>query len=318
MIEGFRCPCQTCSSPPGDQAIAAFAKLRTVCPALNQVFIPDSLWPRYRAFLEQPPDGAHHMAGCFGAFHPLGQLPKLTLPVHRFLLENRNRRPVAASYLGALQEKWVLEPDHLSRHHALRQYLGKVTELLLAENLRNDGWHIDGLEAWGDQPDILAQNASGRPFAIEVKRIGELDETYAAIAGNCSDMIGYSSAIAADYVLTRLYEATYQFGSDERCKVGCLVCFSIGWLTLQKVFDKHIGIDWTCPALSGDEDEALRQIRARLVAKRPSFPHDLAQRISILDEVWVLREDRLDLDFLCRFPLPPDSLLGGHERRGTN
>ena len=140
------CPCQSPASVEGTP-IENLEKVRELCSALRHVYLPDDVWPDVKAWHSTPdPVALHHSV--FALALERGHLARLTNPIHRYLLQDG---AVAAGlrtqYREDLKERWMLHADHRRRHQLCRIYLGRITELQVAEWLESQGWTITELEA---------------------------------------------------------------------------------------------------------------------------------------------------------------------------
>src|SRR5262245_38522873 len=110
------CACQISRIDEGQDAFAVLESVRAECPALREVFLPDDVWPEFKAWHAKPDEVALHCSMLVLALDR-GHLERLTLPVHRYLLDgDRLRTDVRANYVKDLRERWMHYADHLERH----------------------------------------------------------------------------------------------------------------------------------------------------------------------------------------------------------
>lgn len=283
--------------PLWEDAPAAFAVIREQCSALNSVVVPDAVWPDYLKATQGPVDEAFHQPIMYGAYLD-GCLCKFTGPIHRYLLDPRYMARVASGYGTCLRERWFLETDHLSRHQEARRYMGKYEELMLADHLEESGWSIDGMEAWGDEADIIAHDALGILHCIEVKYIGRYDDLHNSIVRSVqggADVIAVSPYAGANYVMSRVYVAARQLADKRGRKVACVVIDRFAWNTLQISLGGEGWINWKAPKLFDVADESWLRIQESMSKTSPGFPGDLGSRVAELDEVQLYVQDWPDL-----------------------
>ena len=120
ILSSKTCACS--SYPLPDQLtdqIAAFYKLRSMCPALK-LTIPDEIEGKHKYFSKSEPDEAFHCSIPFLAYRQ-GYLSDFTKALHRYVLDGSElRKEVTAQYKNDLREKWVLEIDEISRYEKAR------------------------------------------------------------------------------------------------------------------------------------------------------------------------------------------------------
>lgn len=164
---------------------------------------------------KEPEKTAFHQSTLVLAFRR-GHLDRITSPIHRYCLSNNNT--LTNQYKKDLSEAWVSCADSSERHKKFRIWMGKMTELKVAEWLEVTDWKIEGMEAWGGKNDIKAKNPDNEATLIEVKYIGQNDEDFkhlvAHLAGG-SAVQSLNPYVAFNYVLFRIFEATYQFINDQ-------------------------------------------------------------------------------------------------------
>jgi hypothetical protein len=223
------CACQKAFAKSEADLIAEFKALRESCPVLRTILIPDFIeWDHARTDLDR--NNTDHDSILFLAFKRR-YLHRLTLPIHKYLLDGEApRSDLTQQYKKDLQERWFIRPDPLKRHRNSKGYLGRLSELLVAEWAENtENVRITGLEATGKDHDILTVSTDGSAGAIEVKFIGTMDSTFEKmlamkIFGGAVDV-----PTASDFLLTRIYEAAKQLADYQHRKTVVIVIDEMAW-----------------------------------------------------------------------------------------
>lgn len=291
------CPCQQVVKAIAD-AIAEFKSLRESCPALRTILIPDLVeWERAYANLDQ--DDSGHRPILLVAFM-WGCLHRLTLPIHKYLMNVDSPRPdLTAQYRMDLQERWFMRPDSENRHKKSKGYLGRLSELLIAQWAENTGGlRIIGLEATGSDHDILTISTDGNEGAIEVKFIGTEDSDFEKLR----TMKNFGAAdlpTASDYLLTRIYEAAKQLADYPYKKTVIIVIDDFPWnssfkAALSPTFDYGYA-DLRNPKLKSRNPSWLEYLQ-NLKESHPQIESDLASTILSLEErIHIFRLNRQTL-----------------------
>jgi hypothetical protein len=180
------------------------------CPALNQLLIPD--WTAFEeADHSLMKSVATHRSMPLLAFQE-GYLPRLTRVIHKYLMDgDAVKASVTANYRSDLRERWQQCDDPLERHRHSSMYLGKPMELFVAQDLESTGIAVVGLEATGQECDIVGVD-NGQRLCVEVKFIGTENATFLAIEKSLTEggiIGGFSEKpyTAHDYLISRLFEA---------------------------------------------------------------------------------------------------------------
>lgn len=275
-----------CGEPRG-----IFADIRSRCPAIREVYVPDDLWPRFDRWHNSPDPVAQHRSILVLALER-AYLPRLTSPVHQYLFRDGKLRPeLTQQYRRDLREQWMFDPDPERRHSQSKIFMGKVTELQVAQWLDANGWSVTGLEAIGGGPDVEAIAPDGQTVAFEVKHVGIEDNYFRAIleslAGRHSGQSA-SSYDAANYLLFRVYEAARQLGKTPGMKVAVVAINDLAWDHFELQLRER-WIDWSAPKLydscSGASPDWEMFMRSQ--DQHPRLHEDLAETLDVLDEVWV-------------------------------
>ncbi|MDI6711614.1 MAG: hypothetical protein QMD96_00085 [Anaerosomatales bacterium] len=287
------CACSALQPIREPSGIEEFIRVRSVCPALQKVFVPEDIWPRFEAWHRRRPDSSLHRSILFLAAQR-GCLARLTSPVHRFLLRGDEiHERISSQYRRDLQERWVLESDPTERHRRARIFLGRLAELLVAEWLDSQGWAVTGLEALGAASDIEATAPSEHAStSFEVKFIGEDDTCFdmlvRAVNGQPKGWCA-SPYDAANYPLYRAYEAARQLQRVSNARrIAVLVIDGLSWSN----FDVQLlegWIDWLSPSFH--DTDSWRAFAATQGSKYPRSSKELAAALQSVDAVWVLRWD---------------------------
>src|SRR5262245_29558793 len=114
-VSNNSCGCLTVLVDSDAAEIEILAAIRADCPAL-QLFLPDDIWPKFKAWHAKRDVVAKHRSILLYALK-YGYLARLTGPIHRYLIENGAlRQGVKREYLRALRETWMFYSDALERH----------------------------------------------------------------------------------------------------------------------------------------------------------------------------------------------------------
>lgn len=292
-ISSFKCGCVGSKSSSRTEALDQFAAIRSSCPALREVLVPDDVWPSFREAHASTPKGVPHASLVFMAFQE-GYLGAITGPIHRFLLDqDGSRRKIDPNYLADLRELWMLSDDEVKRHEKGRGYRGKLTELQLADALHADGWAVHGLAALGEQVDVSAIDPGGLAHHIEVKFVGQESEDFksdAASYRNEGGGIWFDMSAGHNYLVTRAFEAARQLkraGAPPK-RVVCLVIGTRPWRYLSELVDGVLEIDWQTPGIVDcHEKSSWHEYFDRLRDDMPEIAGSLSDTILTAHELWV-------------------------------
>ena len=150
------CSCSQRQGRVSEGSLEIFAAVRSRCPALHRIFVPDEVWPSFQQWHRQPDLIARHRSILLLAMER-DHLGRATSAGHRYLMTaGLPRSDVRQQYLRDLRERWMLYPDPIERHQKSRMFLGRLVELQCAEWLELQGWTVSGLEALREGPDIDA------------------------------------------------------------------------------------------------------------------------------------------------------------------
>jgi hypothetical protein len=281
------CPCLSASMTSGGDAITEFKALREECPALRTILIPDfAVWER--AYFELNKDSSGQRPILLTAFKR-GYLHRITLPIHRYLMDGDSpKSDLTAQYRKDLQERWFLRPNPLDRHKKSKGFLGRLSELLIAQWIEdNSNLTITGLEATGREHDIVAVSPDGRKKAMEVKFIGTSDSFFEKLLAMKIFGGAYDVPTAADFLLTRIYEASKQLADYPYKKTAIIIIDEMTWCSgfdaaLCSDFWGHA--DLRNPKLKSPNRDWLQFVE-NLKERYADIESDLAPAIGSLDEI---------------------------------
>lgn len=284
------CGCTIARADNGAVSIDILEAIRTSCPALNSVFLPDDTWPDFKVWHAEPDRVAAHRSMLLLALER-GHLSRLTSPIHRYLIKNGGLRPgVRRQYVKDLRERWMHYPDPLERHHKSRMFTGRVAELQCAEWLETGGWMITGLEALRQGADIEAKTVSGGVTAFEVKAIGSKDADFETILRSMAQgpSGGAVSAYAGiNYLLFRVYEAAKQLAQFHGHRIAMVVIDDLTWWRFEMQLRDHL-IDWANPTFLG-HDPAWESFIKEQEKRYPELRVELPSVVAGINGTWVIR-----------------------------
>ena len=238
------CNCLKRQKHVGEGLLEVFADIRSHCPALNRIFVPDEVWPDFQQWHRQPDTIAHHRSILLLAMER-GYLGRVTSAVHRYLIAEGLPRPnVRQQYLQDLRERWMFCSDPIERNQKYRMFSGKLVELQFAEWLELQGWRVSVLEAFRKGPDIEAYASDGRATAFEVKFVGIEDDDFASILASLARQpAGRSVSLydPVDYLLFRVYEAAKQLQQVKCDRIAVVVVEESTW---QNRFEIQLSGGW--------------------------------------------------------------------------
>jgi hypothetical protein len=263
-------------------------RIRENCVVLRQILLPDDIWPKYQAVSIDVMDRARHKPIILLALK-YGYLSKITSPLHNYLTRNgRIKSHLKKQYLQDLRETWLTNDQSDLRHHQLsRIFLGKLTELQIAEWIEEQGWSVSNLAALCGAADIEAMSAKGDKFFLEVKFIGESDEIFQKRLEECGG--SFNSYDGANYVLFRSYEAARQLQSFNR-KFIIIVINNLAWPYLSLPINDGY-INWDSPMFflleaSNDWHAFLHKQKE----KYRDIDDDLNRYFRNINQLWIVRQ----------------------------
>ena len=103
------CLCQTGLAVKDSNILETFSHVRNKCPVLKELLVPDSIWLDFKRSAIEPMNEALHKSILLLALSR-GYLNRITLPMHKYLIENGNpRKEITKQYIIDLQERWLQE-----------------------------------------------------------------------------------------------------------------------------------------------------------------------------------------------------------------
>jgi len=298
MQDWTACICGT--PPPSDLSpIASFSEARAGCPALRELFLPDSIWPEIKGRWEHPDDTVSHRSVLWEAYR-CGCLNRVTSPIHRFLLTAAGtlRGDTRPQYVKDLQERWLLYQEPLERHQKWKAFHGRLVELQFAEWLgKEKSYEITGLEALGAQSDVETVSPSGSSAAFEVKFIGPDDADFEM---QLKSLKGEAAAgfVSPDAAINRLafsvYKAARQLQNATTKKTAAIIVDGCAWwkICLQL---REKWIDWADPKF-------VHSHEGWSALKYPGLPDDLGETIRSINSIWILQTS--EFEFLLKYEIP--------------
>lgn len=304
--------CNCITAPADDERsydLHSFEELWRNCTALNNVFIPQRDWINYRDFCLAERDEAQHQPIMWLAYRR-GYLGNFTRPIHQFILEGKpETNTITKKYKGDLAERWFLKGCFLERYRASRIFEGRVAELRFTLWLRQNGWEISSLEAYGGQFDIEAQSPKATQTLFEVKYLATeeyrfLIDVQALKNGGVS--VGCASLYSPlDYLLCRAYEAANQLDGAGPARIATLILKDYSVFNLQ--LEDH-WIHWDNPSLF-KKDQDIQPFLDKFRKKYPNFEDDMVSRFKSLSQIWILQDTR-DSGLELKYRIDP---VTGHQ-----
>jgi hypothetical protein len=197
------------------------------------------------------------------------------------------RSDLTAQYKKDLRERWFIPPDPVNRQKRSKGYLGRLSELLIAQWAENtEGLRIIGLEATGSKHEILTISTDGSEGAIEVTFIGTMDSDFEKlltrkIFGGAPDL-----PTASDFLLTRIYEAAKQLTDYQYRRTAIIVIDEMAWnLSFGAALSPAFGYaDLRNPNLQSRNTVWLEYLQNLKEESHPQIESDLASTILSLEE----------------------------------
>jgi len=282
------CICRQWHVPVSDSVLLeTFEAVREKCPAIRELFVPDNIWPKFRAWHLRPDDQAFHVSILMLALQR-GHLWDVTSPAHRYLFASGDLNPgVRKQYVNDLREQWMTMVEPMERHHKFKMFFGRLIELQCAQWLEEQGWTITGLEAYRQGSDIEAQTADGNTTAFEVKFIGQNDRGFDSVARSLRGEAGVtlgSPYTGVNYILFRAYEAAKQLQqSCNAARIALIVIDEMTWFTLETPL-KDGWINWQNPRFNPNDPFIDKQRETN-----PKLNMELGPTLQTIDAVWILK-----------------------------
>lgn len=285
------CACSRWQRVKGETLLEHFAAVRSNCPALCLVFLPDDLWPKFELWHRVPDPVAHHASVLYLGLER-GYLGRITSPVHRYLLDTgqaKVKTEVSKQYVQDLRERWMFYPEVMERHRKFRMFQGRLAELHIAEWLESKGYTITGLEALRKGPDIEGQ-IDGRPTAFEVKSVGTEDDDFATMVESLASGptgVAVSPYDAANYLLFRAYEAAKQLQRHAVDRIAVLVIDEVTWHRFEMQL-RSGWINWIdAEFFPGHDWPRFMELQR---TRYPDLAADLRPALGTLNAVWIFKQ----------------------------
>lgn len=292
----LECECTRKRIPDRSTALRDFEVVRQKCSALQQVMIPDEIWPKYFSFCNSQKDEALHCPIGFLAYCR-GLLGNFTAPIHRFLLEGLPpERQVTRQYQMDLVENWILQGNYKSRYEKSRILQGRWGELCFALWLEQAGWRIKDLEAYGGPFDVEAVSSEGTKSAFEVKYLGKEEFLFElSVTANLHGGVAGSSGSVyppLDYLLYRLYVAGRKLHGYRGRKIAVAILTDY-----EQYFETPLEeswIDWGRPQFTHHAKDI--PFLAEKFVDKPRLEEDVQRYIVSIDEIWIFQRGNLSIE----------------------
>ncbi len=278
--------------------LSGFIKVRENCMVLREILIPDEILPFYVQFCKDTPDEAYHRGISFLAYKSRS-LIQLTLPIHDILSARIDLgRSITLSYRNNLAENWIKKLDYESRYRTCRIFQGRWAELSFAFWLKNAGWKIIDLEAYGGKFDVTALSPDGRRCSFEVKYLAPEEVLFKLGVKAMSDPMGYAmdcipTYSPLDYLQYRIYEATLQLRQSGDRKIVVAILYNY-----KEFYEKPLTeswISWRKPLFFRKEEE-IEKFLGPLLEGNPGLEEQMKQASQEINEIWFFSVDGLKLE----------------------
>jgi hypothetical protein len=284
------CICSTAGAVEFDFAMDTLAELRSKCPVLSKLLLPDAVWERFERWHRNPDEVAAHCSIVLLALHR-GCLPGITVPLHSLIMDcGEVKTDLSQQYRNDLIERWMHYADATERHQKSRMFRGRLVELQFANWLRDQGQDIAGLEALGAMSDITTRQQNGGQVAFEVKFIGAEDDDFEAIVKALAGAGGgraVSPYAPINYLLFRAYEAARQLNNIEDSRRVAVIIDALAWDRFEMQLQGG-WVNWKVPGFIGNSSEDWEEFLAKQLVKYPGLPDDLAATLHSVGELLIL------------------------------
>jgi len=203
------------------------------------------------------------------------------------------KKEITKQYIVDLQERWLEKDQAIERNRKSRIYIGKLTELILAVWLEEQGWEITNLEALGGEVDIEAISPLKNDHAIEVKYVGHEDKTFLSFVESLSGKTKAhttSPYAASDFLLFKVYSAARQLSKcANKARIAFLAISNMTWDFVDIQLSED-WMNWQSPRFfnnDADWNNFLEEIRNQF----PTIESDLQSVVRSLNELWILKEE---------------------------
>jgi len=286
------CPCQIIDESDTAKDTDSFDDVRLKCSALRDIVIPNAILDKHRHHRTYDRNGAKHCSVPFQAFKR-GYLREFTEPIHRFLLDGiPENQEIKKQYRSDLQETWLFQQKPITRFRKARNFFGRWFELRFAQWLKDSGWNIDNIEAFGGPHDIIATSPEGKNAAFEIKYLAqeelsfELTATAIKTGHSFNSMAVYSPL---DYLIYRLYEAAQQLQGFGGMRIAVAIIDEYE-RSFKIPFDES-WIYWDNPSFFRKEADIEPFLRKKL-AENPNLEDDLKASFTKIDQIWICKQEK--------------------------
>jgi len=273
-------------------ALAILGEVRSQCPAIREVLVPEQIWNEYQAFTLASDDALHHPLMVGAAM--TATIARLTAPVHRFHVDSQQKFKKA--FRNSLADSWWKAPNIARRHARSRRLQSNFAELLVAFDLVEARWAVSALDAWQDGIDIVTVDTDGASNGVEVKFIGTSDELFRSICESLQqkDAGGHWEDLPAarNYLVSRIYEAAHQLKGSAPAgrRVACMVVDQMSWEPF--AFSLNVKPQFLAvPVIEHVEHGTWPVHDAKLRDRYAGYPDNVGSTIQELDDVWVLTQN---------------------------
>lgn len=287
------CECLCIDPADHSTSLDRFDAIRTACPALRKIIIPDDIWDEYKQSCQSVPDEAFHRPIAYLAFQR-GCLASLTGPIHKYCLDGSEpKATLRPQYKQDLVEKWIFQDTKDERFKKSRMFEGHLAELIFAQWLEQEGWNINGLEAHGENVDVLATPTNGDSCSFEIKHLGQeeilFDLGVEALQTNGTSAGFISVYSPVDYMLYRIYEAARQLEKVPNRKIVVMILTDFDIYYERPIQEEWI--DWKAPVFFRRDNDITAFLDAKY-KENPSLNNDMKHYISQIDEIWFFDKER--------------------------
>lgn len=275
-----------------NQVMNDFEYVRSNCPALKEILIPDNIWLDYKKAVFEKMDRALHLPFSFNAFKN-SELKRITSPIHRYLIENGKPKQ---QLQYNLKDHWMIKrKNEFERQEISKKYLGKLIELQCAEWIEEElGWKVSNLAALGGKSDIEAMSPENIAYVIEVKYRGIYDEMFESMLKSLSGEGGaftLSPYTACDLILFAIYTAAKQLMKLSLTTSSIVFIVIDGWAwEIIKIPLRKKWIDQNNPGFFKKNQE-IEDYLNKQKEKYPNIENDLKATLGCINQIWIIREN---------------------------
>jgi len=291
----FKCDCQTvkCIKPNRSGILNQFENVRRNCPALREIFVPEDYWPEFSIKVSEPLDEAGHYPITLSAYKN-GNLDKITLPVHAYLLDGEKpNKNLTSQYKKDLIDNYMSKKkDTFARFRMARGFNGKLAELITSSWIECQDWKIKNLEALGGLFDIEAISPQGINSAIEVKYIGEEDWQFEVTLKSLQSgkAVAGGFSVYCNYILFRIYEAAKQLEKFSGDRYVFIVISNLTWgnseMAIECNWIRHPLHFFEFSKWKGNVSDSF----AESINKYPNIEKEINEVLNQIKELWLIKD----------------------------